>query len=393
MDDQNGSVDRELGAFLGREASRRTAGRRSDRDVVAAIVAGRTAPLRLPRALVAAGTAAFGLAVVVAVLASGLMSRPAGLASASPSIGYQAPFGMPSVPPGAACPVTDRWLIGTDSLPLGAAIGGAPVYAFLAESGHPAYFESMGVGNLGYWQRIDALWVAGPGFRGEAVIRAARLDGPGDVSFGDITERVPSPTLGLDGSHGQSIGTDGWTVIGQVPLLVRGPGCYGIQIETAAGSTVSVFEARPIEEAYEQLEQRPLRLPSAASGEGCPVTPISGEIKFRGWLVSVHGDGPVYVAGPGGTPMIWVADSRELGPIVIRGGRIDAPGELRFDIGTESNTVLRLPIHSYVESAAALQPAGWRQYLSSLQPSPPGCYAAQVDTLSGSQILVFELGP
>jgi hypothetical protein len=392
MDDQNGSVDRELATFLSREASRRTAEKRSDHEVVAAIVAGHAAPLRLPRALVAAGTAAFGLAVVVAVLASGLVSRPAVLPSASPTTGYQAPFGMPTVPPGGACPVTDRWLIGTDSLPLGAAIGGAPVYAFLAESGHPAYFESMGVGNLGYWQRIDALWVAEPGFRGEAVIRAARLDGPGDVSFGDVTERAPLPQLQLDGSHGRSIGTDGWTVIGQVPLLVRGPGCYGIQIETAAGSTVSVFEARPIEEAYEQLEQRPLRLPSVTSGEACPVTPITGEVRFRGWLGSVHGDGPVYVAGPGGTPAIWVADSRELGPIVIRGGRIDAPGDLRFEVGAESSPVLRLPIHSYVESGAAQQPVGWRQYLSSLQPSTAGCYAVQVDTLPGSQILVFPVG-
>jgi hypothetical protein len=385
MDDQAGSLDRKLGAFLGREASRRTVGRRADHDVVAAIVANRTVPFRLPRVLVAAGTATVGLAVVVAVLASGLVSRPAGLPSASSPTGYQAPFGLPAVPPGGACPVTDRWLIGTDALPMGAAVGGRPVYAFLAESGSPAYYEEAGFG----WKRIDVLWVGEPGFSGHVTLSAARLDGAGGVSFGDISDRVPLPNLELDATlatHGRPIGSGGWTALYQIPILLDGPGCYGLRIDTDTGPTFSVFAARPVEEAYRELEGRPVRLPTVPSGQPCPTTPTTDTVRFVGGAV---GDGPVYLAGGGGRA-IWVADSRELGPIIIRGGRIDGQGNLAFAIGNDVTPNLRLPIHSVVTSQG--QPPGWRQFVTSTRPSSDGCYAAQIDTLSGSEVLIFNVG-
>jgi hypothetical protein len=385
MDDVNGFVDRELNAFLGREASRRTVGRRSDRDVVAAIVTGRAAPLRLSRALVGAATAALGLALGVVVMASGLFSRPAVLPSASPSVAYQAPFGLPKVPHGGICPVTDRWLIGTDALPMGAAVGGRPVYAFLAESGSPAYYEEAGFG----WKRIDVLWVGDPGFSGQVTLSAARLDGPGDVSLGDIPDRVPLPSLELDAAlatHAQPIGAGGWTALYQIPILVDGPGCYGLRIDTDRGATFSVFEARPVEEAYRELEGRPLRLPTVASGQACMTTPTTDRVPF---VAGAVGDGPIYLAGGGGRA-IWVADSRELGPIIVRGGRIDGQGSLAFAIGSDVTPMLRLPIHSFVTSQG--QPPGWRQFVTSTLPSSDGCYAAQIDTLTGSEVLIFNLG-
>jgi hypothetical protein len=51
---------------------------------------------------------------------------------------------------------------------------------------------------------------------------------------------------------------------------------------------------------------------------------------------------------------------------------------------------LRLPIHSSVTSLG--QPPGWRQFVTSTRPSSGGCYAAQIDTLSGSGVLIFNLG-
>jgi len=75
---------------------------------------------------------------------------------------------------------------------------------------------------------------------------------------------------------------------------------------------------------------------------------------------------------------------------LIRGGRVDGPGELRFEAAA-ARPELRLPIHSYVESPG--QPAGWRQFISELAPSTPGCYAVQIDTLTRTDFLVFAVAP
>jgi hypothetical protein len=380
MNDQTGSLDQELGAFLGREASRRTIGRRSDHDVVSAIVAAHAAPVRLPRALVAAGTAALGLALVVATLALGnLQGFIAARSTASPAKATPERVLNGGLP----CPVSQGADLTTD-LPAGSAFGARPVYAVFAESGRTAFYDD----DLSLWKRIDVLLVAEPGFSGPVTVRGADLHGPGGISFGDPTERNPSPSIVIDGSQAAPLRPNGWVVLATLPIRVQGSGCYEVEIDTGSTSSVFVFETRSVEDAWVQLT-RPLVLPSVASGEVCPATPISGELRFQGWLGPVHGLGPVYWAGGGGVS-IWVADSRELGPILIRGARIDGPGTLGFDSESNPSPVLRLPIHSSVTSFG--QPAGWRQFVSGLYPSSPGCYAVQIDTFQGTSHLVLQLG-
>ena len=385
-------IDDELAAFLRREAARRASARRSDHEIVAAIMgqraygaSSRLAPILATTALVILVAVASAVGLIGAPNASAPTASTSPVASATRTATADPPLRLPGVTTGGPCPTTHRWLIGTDGFPDGAAIGGMPVYAFLAESGHPAFYEDVG---LGQWNRIDVLWVTEPGFEGRFVVRAARLDGSGDVSFADITERVPLPRVEIDTSWGRPIRTGEWRVIGHLPMLVREPGCYGMQIDAAGGSTVSVFEVRPVEEAYAELAGRSLRLPTVPPGEVCPATPTSGSVSFQGFVGGVIGDGPVYLSGAGRA--IWVADSRELGPILVRGGRIDGPGELRFEAAA-ARPELRLPIHSYVESPG--QPVGWRQFISELAPSAPGCYAVQIDTLARTGYLVFEAEP
>jgi hypothetical protein len=183
-------------------------------------------------------------------------------------------------------------------------------------------------------------------------------------------------------------------------IRVKVAGCYGLQIDTEGLSSIVVFEAKPIEDAFAQLE-RPLQLPAAGSA-GCPVTPTTESVPF---MAFVRGDGPVYLAA-GGTLSLagsrqsggywflkdaWVADPSELGPILVRGGRIDEPGDLRFGDGSQPAGELRLPIHSYEHTSG--QPPGWRLFNAYLRPSSPGCYAMQFDTLSESRWLVFEVTP
>jgi len=88
---------------------------------------------------------------------------------------------------------------------------------------------------------------------------------------------------------------------------------------------------------------------------------------------------------------IWIASPEEPGPILVRGGRIDTSGELRFGDGSEPAAELRLPIHSYEHTGD--QPLGWRIFNGYVRPRSPGCYAMQLDTLSGSRWLVFEVTP
>jgi len=160
-----------------------------------------------------------------------------------------------------------------------------------------------------------------------------------------------------------------------------------------------VFGAKPIEDAFAQLE-RPLHLPAAAP-EACPVSPTTGSVPF---LPVALGEGPLYVGEVGGAFIgvdrsggyafikeIWIADPEEPGPILVRGGRIDTSGELRFGDGSEPAAELRLPIHSYEHTGD--QPLGWRIFNGYVRPPSPGCYAMQLDTLSGSRWLVFEVTP
>jgi hypothetical protein len=375
--------DEELTAFLRREATRRTHRRRADQQVVASIVGRQD---RRPRARLATAVATSFLAVLVVVAIALEQARapvgtgtPTPRGSDSPSA---LPAGLPVVAPGQDCPVTERWLIGTDLLPAGAAVGGAPVYAFLAESGHPAYFESAGFGG---WQRIDVLWAFEPGFDRDFFVHAARLDGSGAVSFGDLSERVPVDRVEVDASSGKTLGPAGWRVLGPLPMLVREPGCYGLQVDTDRGSSVSVFQVVPVEEAWEELEAHSLDLPDLALDEPCPVTPAATNVSFVGGAL---GDGPVYLSASGRA--FWVVDARELGPVLIRGRRIDVPGGLRFDVGDGASAELRLPIHSDVHSAS--QPPGWRQFISTIDPSVPGCYAVQIDTLTATESLILAIG-
>jgi hypothetical protein len=86
---------------------------------------------------------------------------------------------------------------------------------------------------------------------------------------------------------------------------------------------------------------------------------------------------------------VWIADPGEPGPILIRGGRIDALGDLRFGDGSEPAGELRLPIHSYEHTGG--QPPGWRIFNGYLRSASTGCYAMQLDSFTGTHRLAFEV--
>jgi hypothetical protein len=189
-------------------------------------------------------------------------------------------------------------------------------------------------------------------------------------------------------------------LLASTSVRVKAAGCYGLRIDAAGRSSVVIFDARPIEDAWAQLG-RPVQLPAAGAAE-CPVSPATRSVPF---MAGAYGDGPIYLALGGRLSLAggrqsggfwffknaWVADPNELGPILVRGARIDAPGELRFGDGSEPPAELRLPIHSYEHTTG--QPPGWRLFNAYLRPPSPGCYAMQFDTLTASRWLTFEVTP
>lgn len=302
----------------------------------------------------------------------------------------KAPLRLPAVAAGEPCPVSQPTTPGNGQASW---LGDGPVRLVVASSGGAVFFETT-VG--GPWKAIDAIWTAAPDFTGEVLLRGARLDGTDELGFGDPAN--PATERQIVAERGQAPGIDGRLVLATTMIRVKVAGCYGLQIDTEGLSSIVVFEAKPIEDAFSQLE-RPVLLPAAGSA-GCPVTSTTGSVPF---IPVTLGDGPVYLAGgsresiansaqTGGywfIKAIWIANPEESGPILVRGGRIDAPGDLRFGDRSDPAGDLRLPIHSYEHTGG--QPPGWRIFNAYLRPPSPGCYAVQLDTFSGSRWLVFDV--
>jgi hypothetical protein len=162
----------------------------------------------------------------------------------------------------------------------------------------------------------------------------------------------------------------------------------------------------------ESLGERPLRLPQLAPGGACAVSAgTRGTVPRQPhifWGPLWFGKGPVYLAlawkaTPGDdanfaldpvpyqdnarrakTP--WVSVPAYSGPILVRGRALDASGRtLRFDAsGSGPKDWLEL------EAPHAPSSSHWSFWPSSMWVPGPGCYGIQIDTLSGTDIVVFE---
>lgn len=376
--------DEAISAFLTREADRRARHRAPNVEVVWSIQRGRRR--RWPSVAMAGGVAA--LLVAVAAVAVVLVRVPSGEIGSSPPPSASGTLHLPVVGPGQACPESQLTASGPGQPIL---LGDGPVRLALASSAGRVFFEGTPGGG---WKAIDVLWTAEPGLTGDVLVRGARLDRTGELGFGDAADPLTELRL-TTGGRVETIGER--VLLASTPIRVKIAGCYGLEVEAGGRASVLVFEAKPIEDAFAELE-RPLQLPSSGPGD-CAATPTTGSVPF---VRLALGDGPVYLAGnvvnitgsrqSGGywfAKALWIASPEEPGPILVRGGRIDAPGDLRFGDGSEPARMLQLPIHSYEHTGG--QPSGWRIFIAYLRPPSPGCYAMQLDTLAGSRWLVFEV--
>jgi hypothetical protein len=148
---------------------------------------------------------------------------------------------------------------------------------------------------------------------------------------------------------------------------------------------------------------RPLHLPTVAPGAACPVSGV-GRINFARYGVGRGiGPGPAYPIGfaqPGsalqftyppdpasefagslwsGQKVLWFVAPRYRGPVLVRGGRLDYSGWLRFDRGKIPPLEMRIQ-----------KGHGPRDRASYTRLRAPGCYAYQIDGTTFSRVIVFR---
>lgn len=149
------------------------------------------------------------------------------------------PLHLPKVAAGAACPVSkvDRRVAWERTHIFGGqGIGPGPVYPGLPNGFFMALRDDQ---YGGPWFGSKVFWYVRPSYRGPALLRGRRLDGPGRVGFngGKVAGRelriAPGQTVGWSG---QPVGSRG------VPSGVRvlTAGCYGIQIDGTSFSRIVV---------------------------------------------------------------------------------------------------------------------------------------------------------
>ena len=164
---------------------------------------------------------------------------------------------------------------------------------------------------------------------------------------------------------------------------------------------------------------RPLHLPTLAPGALCPVSSVA-PLNFDKYGVARGiGPGPAYPIGlaqPGsllgfvypppsefagskwsGGKVLWFVSPSYRGRVLIRGGRLDAPGALRFNHGLLPPTEMRIPIGARGGYPAGIALVGQRYRPSNTRLRAAGCYAYQIDGTSFSRVIVFravaEQGP
>ena len=160
--------------------------------------------------------------------------------------------------------------------------------------------------------------------------------------------------------------------------------------------------ASPFDDLY-----RPLDLPKVASGEPCPVSPVDDGVDWESTHIfggSGIGPGPAYpgLGGSGGRfyvngdesehgfyggKLFWYVDPSYLGPVLIRGRRIDRHDPLRF------NRVDKRELR--MQEGRGNPRMGWSARGQPRRPSGPlvrssGCYAVQFDGTDFSYPVVFR---
>jgi hypothetical protein len=176
----------------------------------------------------------------------------AGLVLASPASAddwgrsLHRPLDLPELEAGDACPVSpvDESVDWESINAFGSGTGPGPVYPGFGSGGdYPGHvIFTREPSEDGPWVGMKVFWYVKPDYRGPALVRGRRLDGPGRLRFSD--RGINRPELRI--KRRESVQ---WN--GQPPrsrghpsgVYVRSRGCYGVQMDGTSFSRTVVFTA------------------------------------------------------------------------------------------------------------------------------------------------------
>ena len=203
-------------------------------------------------------------------------------------------------------------------------------------------------------------------------------------------------------------------------FLVLSTACSGGD-EPVAEAQVQSFPNRSAtanagneEEVWAALLAKPLHFPALLPDGTCPATVSSGllgqfEVAGAGPIRTSSGRGTMQLpvgpqfAGPDGwfaVKTLWISSGYD-GPALIRGARLDAPGEVRFSYNVVEHdgrfagrqvidgSELRFPAGDTGVSGGGYGPDA-RYFPSHTHVEAPGCYAWQIDGPDFTDVIVFE---
>lgn len=341
-----------------------------------------------------AGRACLALLFGLSLAACSWAGHGAGTTQATPGRSAFAalsavPLKLPRLEPGQSCPPAQ--LSQTDPQ-FGMGLGSGPVYLIggwiiRSDPGHP--------------QKVA--WTADPNYTGPIRIRGGRIDGNGQLLLGGHhnhwrgapLKKVEGtdlyPELDLLETNTVSNPPSHWRVWPSFTYIAN-PGCYAWQVDGLGFTELITIQA--------------LQVPAISSGEACPVSPqqVAHNLSAGFGSGPAVGSGPIYALmgeiqegvlrysqsyslahykdGWASSKVLWMANPKVSGNVLIRGRQIDGPNTIGFGTGVDPESALQWQITSQ---------NGWGSLPSETRVRAPGCYAYQVDSQEGSEVIVFQV--
>jgi hypothetical protein len=158
------------------------------------------------------------------------------------------PLRLPMLAPGDACPITPARERVSPDFPY--AQGSGPVYAIATNASGTVTFNSaasLGDAASGYGG-FKAFWEIQPTYSGPALIRGARLDGPGALAFNGGLGQASAGSSGMEPRlsalriDGQPVTPPAWPTWVTFTRLAS-PGCYAYQVDGTSFEEIIIFQA------------------------------------------------------------------------------------------------------------------------------------------------------
>jgi hypothetical protein len=246
-------------------------------------------------------------------------------------------------------------------------------------------------------------WIANPSYSGPIRIRGGRIDGAGqlllasgDYGYGGRVTKVEGtdlyPELDFPIAGVVSNQPAAWRTWPSFTYIAT-PGCYAWQVDGIGFTEFITIQALDL----------PVILPGI---DPCPVSPqqVAHDLSAEFGYGSAVGISPIYALmgelqagvlkysqsysqahnkdGWASIKVLWMAQPEVDGDVLIRGRQLDGPNRIGFGNGEDPEFQLRWPIRSG---------RTWGNLPSETRIRTPGCYAYQVDSQKGSEVIVFQV--